>query len=339
MRKFSCMHTLHEKSPCCGSTVWRFGERRRQCTLCKNTWRVWKKRRGRKKRRVSLVFVKRYLRRETPSLHALARARRKDESLLKIRLRHSLAKFLEQTPWPEIPTDAPLIVVADAMIITINKNTYTFYFILCKPLGSDRAIISEPAIQEGPESYLGWQQAFAKLPRTVFASICALVSDGHRGLVYLARDMLWVHQRCIFHLIAHVQGRRSRWARSRHRAEGEKIYALVKEIVSNLSAEDVRSALGRLAQMQGDTNSSMLKKVISGFLRYYREYRTYLDYPELELPRTSNAAESVIGSVRQLLNRAHGFRTLDSLTRWVHALLKLKQTVRCNGYSSTKFSP
>lgn len=333
------MNTLHEKSPRCEGKVRRFGGRRRQCATCGNTWRVWKKKRGRKRKRASSEFAKKYLRRETLSLYAMARTQQKDESLLKIRMRHSLARFLEETPWPKIPPDAPLVVIADAMIITLNRRTYTFYSILVKPLSSAKAIITEPYIKEGPESYLGWQEAFAKLPRTTFESICALVSDGHRGLVYLARNMLWVHQRCIFHLIAHVQGRRSRWTRSRHRAEGETLYALVKEIVSNPSEEAVRVALLQLVQLKDDTDSSILKKIISGFVRYHREYRTYLYYPELELPRTSNSAESVIGSIRQLLNRAHGFRTISSLTRWVHALLKLKQTVTCNGYLSTKFPP
>lgn len=58
---FACMTPIHAKSPCCGALVRRFGKRRRQCTHCKRTWRVRKKKRGRKHTRHTEALLRRIL--------------------------------------------------------------------------------------------------------------------------------------------------------------------------------------------------------------------------------------------------------------------------------------
>ena len=45
------MHSCHAKFPCCQAKIYHFGSRRRQCSQCKRTWRIRKKRRGGKPRR------------------------------------------------------------------------------------------------------------------------------------------------------------------------------------------------------------------------------------------------------------------------------------------------
>src|SRR5262245_9130522 len=40
------MNLLHAKSPCCRAKIYRFGSRHRQCSLCKRTWSVRRKKRG-----------------------------------------------------------------------------------------------------------------------------------------------------------------------------------------------------------------------------------------------------------------------------------------------------
>jgi len=55
------MAPLHAKSLCCGAQVRRFGRRRRQCTLCKRTWRIRQKKRGRTCTRHTQVLLKRIL--------------------------------------------------------------------------------------------------------------------------------------------------------------------------------------------------------------------------------------------------------------------------------------
>lgn len=331
------MEYLHAKSPCCRGRIIKFGKRRRQCILCRSTWRIRQKKRGRKRKRAIKTLFRKYLNHEIPTIYVLARIRKgKSEDQRQRDLRRSLKKFIDSTPWPPFPYGEPVISVADAMMITINKKIYTFYFILVKRVLDTKATIAAPYIAEGKESYEGWQKAFAALPKAVLASICALVCDGHLGLIYMARRKSWIIQRCNFHAIAKIQSRRSRWARSRHRKMGEFLYQLMNDALTKPSEEVALDSVRKLWEISRRTNSKNLKTYLSGFTRYYWEYRTYLQYPQLHLPRTSNSVESIIGSIRKLCNRAHGFRTINSLTLWVHALLKNKKIATCNGNLPTK---
>lgn len=331
------MNITHAKSPCCRGDIIKFGNRRRQCILCRGTWRIRRKKRGRKKKQAEKTLFRKYLNHEIPTIYTLARiSKRKSEDQRQRDLKRSLKKFVDGTPWPQLPREEPTISVADAMMISINKKIYTFYIILIRRILDTGASIACPYVKEGKESYEGWQEAFAAMPRAVLASIYALVCDGHIGLIYLARRKSWIIQRCNFHAIAKIQGRRSRWARSRHRKMGEFLYQLMNDALTNPSEEAALDSIRKLWEISRQTSSKQLKAYLSGFTKRYWEYRSYLQYPQLHLPRTSNSVESVIGSIRKLCNRAHGFRTINSLTLWVHALLKNKKIATCNGHPPTK---
>ena len=325
------MNTLHEKSPCCRAIVRRFGGRRRQCSVCWKTWRVCQRGRGRTRQRISATLIVRYLRREIPSRYAQARFSGISISTLRDRLIRSRDIFLARTPWPTISNDQPLIVIADAMVETFHSGTCTLYIILLRAVSSDEAVITEPLILTGTETREGWQEAFERLPKTARNAILALVCDGNRGLLAVARSHSWIVQRCHFHLLAAIQGRRSRWTRSRHRVMGEQLYQLVRHVITTPDQDTIMRCLTKLEVIGWDTRSLVLRKVLSGFLTSYMDYRTYLTHTHLRLPTTSNAVESLIGSIRDLCYRARGFRTAESLICWVHALLKLKRTIKCNG--------
>jgi len=330
------MNKLHAKSPCCQGKTIKFGDRRRQCVSCKKTWRIRKKKRGRKLMRINTNLFKKYLNQETPSLYALARiSKRQSDDKLQRRVKQGLKLFLKKTNWPKLPKDEKLVALADAMIATINKKVFAFYFILLKTPNSNKAVITKPYIKEGTESWLGWQEAFDYLPKGVLASIRALVSDGHIGLLSATKQHQWIIQRCNFHLIAKIQGRRSRWARSRHQALGERLYQLVNKVLTEPKRMNILDDLNELNTI-GINASGQLKKYLSGFINNYREYRTYLRYPKLNLPRTNNSVETLIGGIRRLCSKARGFRTIESMTLWAHAYLKNKKMATCNGYSPTK---
>ena len=53
------MHSWHAKSRCCRAKIYHFGSRhRRQCSQCKRTWRIRKKRAGRKRHRMRAGALK-----------------------------------------------------------------------------------------------------------------------------------------------------------------------------------------------------------------------------------------------------------------------------------------
>lgn len=210
-------------------------------------------------------------------------------------------------PWPPLPTDEPLIAIADALVETFRSGTYTLYLILLRPAATNQAVITEPLICPGKETWQGWQEVFGRLPHGANAAIRALVCDGHHGLLAVARDHRWLVQRCHFHLLAAIQGRRSRWARSRHRAMGERLSLLARHLLTTPEGTALMSALTELETIAWDTRSRVLRKILSGFVTNYRDYRTYLASPLLHLPTTSNAVESLIGSIRDLCSPRAGF--------------------------------
>lgn len=327
------MPSSHAKSRCCGAKVIRFGHRRRQCTVCRKTWSIRKKRRGRKRLRTDPSLVIRYVRRTLPPAAA---TRRQSTDQRQRRLVRSGDWLRRTEPWPSLPVRPPLIAVADAVRIHVEKRILTIYLILVRHASASRAWIAEPYVQEGKETWQGWQEAFATLPGRTRAAIAALVSDGHKGLVSAARRHEWLLQHCHFHLIAKLQGRRSRWASSRHRLAGEYLYALVHEIITHPDETVAYRLLRELEAHRAALGSGKIQSYLSAFFREMPEYRTYLEYPNLHIPRTSNTAEALAAMIRRLLSRAQGFRTRNSLLRWVSALLKTQKTIACNGSAPTE---
>lgn len=310
------MNTLHEKSSCCGGTVRRYGGRRRQCGVCRKTWRSWQRGRGRKKKRLSILPALRYLKGGTAPTRIL---------------QPSATRFVSVTPWPIVPKEESLIAVADAFRQWIEGHLLSVYLITLRPVQNSWAIIIPPHFAEGKESWAEWQVAFARISPEILGSIRALVCDGHPGLIAAAKRLKWLIQRCNFHIIAKLQGRRSRWRWSRHRAAGERLFSLVRTVLTSTSSVEIQTALKGLRTTGAATKSTQLRVYLSGFLTHYREYRTYLAYPELALPRTTNTVESLIAGIRSLARKARGFRTQRSFKLWIAAFLKYKKRMRCNG--------
>lgn len=265
-----------------------------------------------------------------PPLAALARTGRESEDVLQRRLVRSRTALNARTPWPELPMSGDLIAIADAKVKLIERRWYAVYVVLLRPVEGDDAVISKPLIRLGKEVTDGWYAALDMLPENVHKRVQVLVSDGHRGLMSYARRSGWKVQRCHFHLIASIQGRRSRGPRSMHQQEGARLYRLVTEIITASESTNLLPLISEIEALGWETTSAQLRKVISGFVTNVDDYRTYLRHPELRLPATSNTAESCIGTIHELCHRARGFRTPESFTSWIEALVKVRRTVKCN---------
>lgn len=315
------MANLHEKSLCCQGKIRRFGGRRRQCALCYRTWTVWPKKRGAKPFRSKLSLVSSYLENRSGPLR---------NPKLQARTRKAANRFVTKISWAKVPK-GKLVAIVDGMYQKIGRREYTFYFILLKPVGKAKAFIRSPLCLPGGESSNGWQQAFNRLPGKIEKEIAALVCDGRRALLLLARKRRYRLQRCHFHLKARVRHYARSGYLSRHPGVGQTVQKLVSVTLTTKDERKLNRAVSQLKVLRREVFSAGLAQVIGGFSRNYRSYRTYLRYPALDLPITSNAAESLIGSVRELQHRARGFRSRRSLLLWVTALLKHRQFVTCNG--------
>lgn len=246
------------------------------------------------------------------------------------RLRKERDAFNEKQAWCLIP-DGPLILIADAIVKYRAGSWHTWFFMFLRAVDGIDAVIMPPYYAEGREVYKEWSTALETIHPDALKRVKALVSDGHCGLMSFAARHGWLVQRCHIHLIMAIQARRSRWAMSRKRAEGIEIHSLVGCVLTDPCSKRATQALARIEEIGWLSPSKMLEKVLRGFVTSAEDYRTYLTHPKLNLPTTSNTAESLNALVNDLFSRAHGFRTVTSLNAWIIALCKERGTMKCRG--------
>lgn len=322
------------KSPCCGEAVRRYGERRRQCLGCKKTWRVRRKRRGRKIRRNQPTsndqqLLKRYLNHAVGSMARHAESSfYPDASTLHKRMQVARDAFLAR-PWHELPP-GKLILIADGLQYQHQYRYRTMYLVLVRSPKATEAVILPPTVYPGKESQSGWNQALASLDPATRQRIAALVCDGHPGLVNAAKHHGWVLQRCHFHVKQSLNNYLRTGRKSTHEPLASEVHALVDLVLT--STDDRRLYEQVLPQLEWCARlapSVGARHVLSSLQRFHGDFRQYIYCDGLNLPRTSNTAESAVNIVRSLEKRAHGWATPASFEAWAAAALKHKAVITC----------
>lgn len=330
------MNKIHSKSPCCNAVVYRFGSRRRQCRACKKTWRIRKKKRGRKPLRIqpnphATVILKR---------QSIAnRARKSCLSFGQIRLRHerNLQQILKHASPPTIPV-GELIAIIDGWHFYLKGQKHVIYLILLRSVTDNLAVITEPVIFSGQERVGQWKQAFERIPTETRKRIKAVISDGITGIEKFAVEQCWVIQRCHFHLIATLQKLRGKCPNTTNRTLREEIYQTVLAILIVADNTEARKLLDDLRQLLDKPDCPYwFRRRVRGFFEQVEHFRSYLNHPELNLPITSNSAECVFQSVTEMFRLTRGFRSLKSFELWLRVQLRLKGTVKCNGKNFNQY--
>lgn len=324
------MIKLHVKSPCCKAIIQRFGSRRRRCSACHSTWRIRKKKRGRKKIRTDISLIQAYFQKDIPNIRSLARTRNYGRDHAQMLLRRSLMKYVTQylRNWSSsLPLRGPLIAIADAIWHRVNGEKITIYLILLRPVDSDIATIALPVFAFGHETGEGWTYAWQQIPDAYKRRVCGLVCDGQWWLIAFGYRNGWVVQRCQFHLLANLQ----MYLGIRDRQRNSRVLTLVYGLFAASSLQRSRRILGKLAAIRDRSKSRGMRRVLSGLETNYCDFQSYLHHPELNLPTTTNAAESCVSGVRELMRRCRGFRSMNTLQLWLTGYILWKKTIRCNG--------
>jgi len=260
---------------------------------------------------------------------------------LQTKLQRSLETYVQKNKqkWKELLNhQTELIAVADAIWYRVKGKKYTIYNILLRPITSTEAVICPPIILPGHENIPGWQQAFDTLPKALKNPVIALVCDGAVSLVALAKIHNWIIQRCHFHLISAVQNYLTTGPRSAQRSYAFHVMQTVQELLKTNSPKTLLPLLTKVSKIREKSSSRGLRRVLGGLLQSYDDFHSYLKYPQLNLPTTSNTAESFIQCIRDLMYRCRGFRSIDSLKYWLQAISIYKKTMRCNGKKPTKLT-
>jgi hypothetical protein len=321
------MATRHAKSPCCRGSIYKFGKRRRQCAACKRTWSTRKKKRGRKRKRIARALLDRILLERYTIAQEQKRSRLSKSG---IALRYAKAMRLVAANTPFRFPRGPYALIGDGLYFKFRRKEWVMYLMAVKPIRGEKAYFLDPMLFEGRECYERWCQATATIPPAVQKHIVAFVSDGFRGSQTLSEQNGWFHQRCHFHLLANlVRGKGKRRYRVRGSRLRDHLLETSQTMITSKNKDNLkaaRSTIRRLISRQ--TCPPYIRKQTLEFLEREQDFRTYLRYPRLHLPVTTNAIESTGQMVRKATRTA---RTPTSLLLRATAFLRLKKSIVCNG--------
>jgi len=320
----------HPKSACCQAQVIRYGGRRRQCVSCGRTWTVRPKRRGWKRFRAAASLIVRYFSGAISSIRSLAKHNNWNRDRAQQMIRRSLTHYAlhNGNDWRSLlPEYGKLIAIADAMWHHVNGQKITVFIILLRPLDRNEAVVMLPSFWPGHEDGMGWENAWGRIPQAYKRRICALVCDGQWWLIAFGHRQGWVVQRCQFHLLANLQ----MYLGARDRRRNSRVLKLVRTLFSIANQKQSHQILNQLATIKTASKSRGIRRVLSGLETNYADFQNYLRHPKLNLPTTTNAAESCIKGIRELMRRCRGFRSMETLKLWIVGYVLWKKTICCNG--------
>lgn len=328
------MITQHTKSSCCKVSVRRYGGRRRQCAKCLKTWRISKHKRGRKSKRRRYKLVERKIldnqsirtqkKNYYPILSEQALYKRSQKCL------NSISKKTRNYP----KLCGRYILLADGAGYTIKDQEWTLYVFLLKPVKRNYAHILDPIMIKGKESFCNWQRAVDSIPGRIRKQIIAFVSDNFCASKGITGHYQWIHQLCHFHLIKELRRRRGRRKKLSDRSVRESVYAVIRRSLETNEPRETAALLKELKILYQHSECPFkFKMVIKEFFRARKRYLAYLTYPDLNIPKTNNASESLVNLMREKTKRLN---SAEAVEQWAKATVRLKHKMICNGHKSTK---
>ncbi|HBB56649.1 TPA: hypothetical protein DEW47_01470 [Patescibacteria group bacterium] len=319
------MKLLHKKSRCCGAKIIRFGVKRRQCVVCKKTWRVYPAKRGPKPSRKQCGYLKKMFKHGF-SVKQIALHSKLSEGAIYKRFAKNLNRIVDEKRIIRVK-GSKLILIIDAEWHYFKKELWTLYFLAIKSVDSKSVVILDPILKQGKENATTWDKIFDQLPLGIKKRVITLVSDGIRGIETIAFRNNWIIQRCHFHLLSALQKRRGKRASTHGRIVRQEIYFLVKQALVETSTRRLNILCKRLALLTWEEGCpEAMRMIVKDFLRRLPEFRAYLNYPELNLPTTVNVMESVNSFVRE---KTKTTKTSKSWHKWSIACARLKPKFTC----------
>ncbi|MFH1822276.1 MAG: hypothetical protein ABH830_01095 [Patescibacteria group bacterium] len=319
------MKLLHKKSQCCGAKIICFGAKRRQCVVCKNTWRKYPARRGRKPKRRQFNYLNKVFNHGFRVSQLAVHSKLSTDAIYK-RFASNLNSAVEQKRIIRI-RGSKLILIIDAKWHYFKEELWVLYFLAVKSTGSQTVTVLDPVLWRGKETSTTWNSIINQLPLSIKKRIIALTSDGIRGIEQVAKRNNWIIQRCHFHLLSMLQKMRGKRASTPGRLIREEIYNSVKLALSETSQLRLNILCRRLTLLAENKQCPVrMRGAVRDFLRKLPEFRSYLEYPELNLPTTINVMESINSFVK---NKTRTVNSPKSWHKWAIACVRFKSKFTC----------
>lgn len=324
------------KSLCCGVILKLHAPRRWRCVKCGQIFTVRPKKRGRKAKRQRDGLAHTVLR-NGASLRGLAETRLVNRETLRRRFQASAQAWLRAHPLPPLPATGQLIAVADALWFQTRNHQprYGSFGILLRPVKGTKSYLAVLTVRKGRESKTAWQKVFQLLPPGVRNRICALVADGFIGLYGIAVDQDWHFQWCHVHLkrrLAELRGLR----RIPGREIRQQAVRLIHEFLETPSNDRAAACQRRLKYLFSLPECpATLPSRLSGVIRRSRLLRTYRQFPELNLPISTNSMERINAFIRERFGQLRGVNSEPAMKRWIEIIHRQHPEIQCRGYKET----
>jgi hypothetical protein len=108
-----------------------------------------------------------------------------------------------------------------------------------------------------------------------------------------------------------------------------RVHELAHVVLESANDEKVARALGLLGDYAKQTTKKEVASVLRGLTQHFRDYRSYIYFPELHLPATNNSCECSFRRVRSLQSKARGWRTPAAHAAWVRYVLTHVPAICC----------
>lgn len=320
------MKLIQVKSKCCKAKVIRYGGKRRQCKACKRTWSVRKRKRGRKAKRTSKKYVDKVFKDNMYVKNIEKTSKLKVKNIYK-RFEKSLKSFATKENKKHIKGDG-FIFIIDAKSkyfkdkSNSKKELWTIYSIIVKPTDSNEGYILDPILKKGRESTTNWIRIFKEeVPENLKNKAIVLVSDGLRGIEKLAKEYNLIHQRCNFHILKELRKRIGKRKTTKGRNTRKAIYELVDDALKTGSKHNFPMLI-ELSKRE-DCPKPM-KMIVKEFIRRHSDFISYLRFPKLNIPRTTNAVESLHALYE---SKTAKINTPRAWYRWCIAVARYKKNM------------
>lgn len=246
--------------------------------------------------------------------------------------RRVLKQFVSRPRQVSLP-DGPLVLLLDGVYFRFRKKDWVLYLMAIKPCEQNRAVFLDPVLLAGRENMRGWSQALMTIPDHIHSRIRASVSDEISGIIKLSTGQGWIVQFCHFHLISRLQncrGRRNR--RLADRPLREELYQRARQALELPDGPALQTVLSQLRDLaQQATGLRVMRMIVREFLRRVDHFRAYRKYPELNLPTTTGAVETMGRRLRDLMRQTRSIRSPQALKLWATAFIRMRPNVTCNG--------
>jgi hypothetical protein len=249
------------------------------------------------------------------------------------RFRQALHRFVARPSSQKIPR-GPLVLLADGLWFQFDGRPWVLYLTALKSCRRNSAVFLDPLLFPGKEGATGWRHAVSAIPPGPLHRIQALVADNLPGMRRLAHAHGGVLQLCHFHVLLKLQVRQRgvRYA-LRGGSVRDEIDQLIRRALYLAEGPRLQRYLACLRRLShSDCGTARIQMAVREFLQGFHFYRSYLTYPELGLPHTTNAVESMGRILREMLRSSRAGSNPGSLLLWATALTRLRPTMTCNGH-------